>query len=287
MYQISDALRLAIDQHKPQRVLLVFSDREFSNEDISMSQGIIVNEDFNSQEELTIGLCPSYTLRFTLLNDSAQLSGFEFGWFTAYLGARIDSGVPTEITRQFPEGGTEKTYAFAPLGTFYAEKPKVIAKKTINVTAYDQMILSEHDLPSSTDLGITYPTTIGTIYECICYAMGVTPVTLQFLNSDLEVAEEPEEFSQAKIRDVLSWIAECACSIARFNRDSQLEFAWFTDVETIYNESSYSKFSPAWYSTEAINGLYCRDTDKFTETSVGVNKTNNYLIMDNPFLREG
>lgn len=287
MYEVSDALRSAIDAGNPQRCLLVFNEDEFSNEDILMSGGIELDEEFNSDEELTIGSCPSSMLRFTLLNDVGQLSEFEFGWFTAYIGARIDSGYPTEITRTYTENGVELTYAFAPLGTFYAEKPTVIAKKTINVVAYDQMILAEKTLPSSTALGITYPTTLGTIYECVCDCIGVTPVSLEFLNSDLEVAAEPEEFAKAKVRDVLGWIAECACSIARINRDGQIELAWFNTTETVYNESYYSQFSPAWYATEAINGMYCRDTGDGTESSVGTSKTNNYLIMNNPFLREG
>ena len=284
MQEISTALRNAINAGNPQRVLLAFANSELSNEDISIGKGIELSEEFNGEEDLTIGACPSAVISFDLLNDENQLAEFEFGWFTAYLGARIDSGTPTETTRTFTENGVERTYAFAPLGVFYANKPKYLNQKIISITAYDQMELFEHDMPSAAVLSLTYPTTIGDILYAVCAYYGITCPS-EFLNSDLEVAEEPKEFANATIREVISWIAECACSIARFSRDGELELAWFTDTELTYGESDYTKFESAWYSTNAINGAYFRNTEDVSETSEGTGKSNNYLIMDNPFLR--
>ena len=285
MQQLSTALRNAVNAGNPQRVLLKFGNEELSNEDIVMSTGVSLNEEFNPEEELTIGTCPSSTLSFDLLNDNGQLADFEFGWFTAYLGARIDSGTPTEITRTFTEDGQTKTYAFSPIGTFYAEKPMILAKKIISIAAFDKMVLLEQDMPSSTTLGITYPTTLASIFTAICTYLSVTYTSATFLNYDLAVSQEPKEFRNAKIRDVIGWIAECACSIARFNRNGDLELAWFSVSGASYNESGYSEFSPAWYATESIDGLYVRDTDNNTETATGNSLLNNYLILDNPFLK--
>lgn len=285
MQTISTALRNAINAGNPQRVLLVFDDTEFTNEDIVINNGLTLREEFNTDENLSIGSCPSSVISFELLNDEGQLADFEFGWFTAYLGARIDTGTPTEITRTYTEGGSSKTYAFSPLGVFYAEKPNVLIKKTISVTAYDQMLLLETDMPSAETLGITYPTTIADIYEAICTHLNITASSSQFLNYDLVVSAEPKELSKAKIREVIGWIAECACSIARFNRDGGLEFAWFVNPDVSYSEANYSDFVYSWYQTKAIDGLYCRDTDTSTDTIEGDDKTNNYLILDNPFLK--
>lgn len=285
MQTISTALRNAINAGNPQRVLLVFGDDEFTNEDIMISKGLTLNEEFNTDENLTIGSCPSSVISFDLLNDHGQLEDFGFGWFTAYLGARIDSGIPTEITRTYTEGGESQTYAFAPLGVFYAEKPDVLVKTVISVTAYDQMKLLEIDMPSAETLGITYPTTIADIYEAICDYLGVTVGSNSFMNDDLEVTTEPNEFENAKIREVIGWIAECACSIARFNRTGALEFAWFNNPDVSFSEHDYSAFSYSWYETKAIDGLYCRDTDTNTDSVNGDDKTNNYLILDNPFLK--
>lgn len=289
MQTISSALRNAINNGTPQRALLVFNDREFSNEDIVLGTGISINEEFNSAEDLTIGTCPSSIIQFTLLNDRQQLSNFNFGWFNAYLGAMVqddDEPGESEIVRVFTEHGVSRKYIFAPLGIFYAEKPTVIAQKKISVTAYDQMIVFESNIPNAETLGISYPTTIGAIMDSICTIFNVTFDSDGFMNADLEVESEPEEFQQAKTRDVIGWIAECACSIARFTREGHLEFAWFTNTGTEFTEHNYSAFSPAWYETNPINGLYLRDTNDGTESSVGASKTNNYLIMNNPFLRE-
>lgn len=284
MQSISTALRNAIDAGNKQRVLLVFNNDEFSNEDIVMSSGIELSEEFNSETDLTIGIIPSSIISFTMLNDNGQLNDFNFGWFTAYIGAMITSGTPTEITRTFVENGISRTYAFAPIGTFYADKPDIIAKKTISVTAYDQMTKFDVDMVDSTTLGITYPTTLSDIFVAICTYVGVSYSSATFFNSDLEVEKEPEDFRMATIRQVLCWMAECACSNLRFNRDSQLEFVWFNTISKTYNENNYKEFTPVWYQTQAINGLYVRNTTLSTEESFGTVKTNNYLIQDNPFL---
>ena len=283
MQVLSEALKNAIDAGNKQRVLLVFGNKEFSNEDIVMSAGVTLSEEFISEQELTIGLTPSYMLTFSMLNDRGQMVNFDFGWFNAYIGARIDSGTPTEITRTFTENGQTVTYAFAPLGTFYAEKPDIVVKKSVAVTAYDQMIKFGKDMPS---LNISYPTTVGAILSAMCTNVGVTLASNSstFLNYDLVVASKPDDFDMATMRTVLGWIAEVACSNAHFNRDGQLEISWFTTTSEVYDENSYKEFTPSWYETAAINGVYFRDTNEFIETSNGTTKTNNYLIQDNPFL---
>lgn len=285
MQTISTALQTAINAGNPQRVLLKFGNNELSNEDILISAGIELDENWNTDEDFAIGNCPSATLRFALLNDNHQLDNFSFGWFSAFLGARIDTGTPTEITRTFTEGGVQKTYAFAPLGIFYCNKPKILAKTSVSITAYDQMMQFERNMPSNTTLGFTYPTDIKTILQKICANRSITLKSSSFLNDDLTVASKPKEFDNATMRQVIGWIAECACSNARFTRDGQLELAWFSSTGKSFSESDYSSFTPAWYETAAINGLYCRNTTNSTETTEGQTKTNNYLILDNPFLK--
>lgn len=282
MQSISSELQEALYNNAPQRVLLVFSDREFTNEDILLSNGLEISEEFNSEEDLTIGLTPSAMARFSLLNDENQLEDFEFGWFRAYIGAKVEYTTGQEITREYEDG----TYAFCPMGQFYASKPKIIRKKTVAVSAYDRMAYLEGDMPSSETLGITYPTTIGTIFTQICTTLNVPTTVSSFLNSGLEVAEEPADFRNVSVRQVIGWIAECACSNARFSREGNLEFAWFGSTEAEFDESQYKAFTPAWYETKAIDGLYCRNMSDESEASEGSTKTNNYLIQDNPFLRE-
>lgn len=282
MQTLSTALQNAINAGNPQRVLLKFGNSEFSNESIVMSKGVELSEEFCGSKDFEIGTAPSSIISFTLINDNGQFADFEFGWFTAYLGARIDSGLPTEIIRYFNEGGSNKAYAFAPIGTFYAHRPDVVSKKTIAITAYDQMTKFDIDMPSNI---VQYPSTIGDIFSAMCTQVGVTPKSDTFLNSDLEVESEPEEFESVTMRTVLGWIAECACANARFDRDGTLEMSWFTSTGKSYSESNYKDFDYAWYETQAIDSVCFRNTDENNDTTSG-SGSNSYLIQDNPFLNE-
>ena len=288
MYTISQTLQAALTAGTPQRVLLEFTDAsaDFSNEDISITTGLELNEMFCSETDITAGLCPSAEIRFDMLNDNGQLNDFEFGRFKAWLGARIDTGTPASSakTKTYTEGGVSRTYEFTPLGVFIADRPAVVKKKILSITANDQMTLFDVDMPSASALNITYPTTLGVLYVKLCNYVGVTYKTASFLNSTLAVASEPDEFASATCRDVLGWIAEAACSIARFDRDGILEMVWFNTVNRYYDEHNYSEFTQAWYETAEIDALNVRNANSEASTTEG-SGTNVYVISDNPFLR--
>lgn len=286
MYAISTALRNAIDAGKPQRILLEFPNNvTFSNEDVAITDGVTYTEMFTSEDDICIGSCPSASIEFSLLNDEGQLANFTFGQFKAWLGARIDSGTTTGKTKTFTEGGVSRTYEFAPLGVFTAERPDVIKKAKVAVTANDRMVLFDKTMPSATDLSVTYPTTTGSLLSAMCTYLGVTLATQTFTNSDLAIASEPSQFKNATMREVLSWIAEAACAIARFNRDGNIEIVWYSTVQKTFSESGYSEFTPAWFQTEAITGTHIRNGNSNATLDLGT-ATNVYVIQDNPFLRQ-
>lgn len=291
MYTFSNTLQAALNAKTPQRVLLEFTDYtpavQFSNEDIMMSQGVQVNTVFNSETDLTIGQCPSAEIRFSLRNNESQLQDFEFGRFTAYLGARIDSGTPASgaKTATFTENGVSRLYEFAPLGVFIAERPNVVRTNTIDVTAHDLMTLFDVDMPDKTTLGLSYPTTLYGLLQKMCAYLGVTIQSAVFLNANLAVAKEPDAFSTSTMREVLGLIAEAACCTARFNRSGNLELVWFNTVNKTFDEHDYSEMTQYWYETRAIDKLHIRNADSTTEYTVGTG-INAYMIQDNPFLRQ-
>ena len=288
MYTISQTLQTALTAGTPQRVLLEFTDAsaDFSNEDISITTGLELNEMFCSETDITAGLCPSAEIRFDMLNDEGQLNDFEFGKFKAWLGARIDTGTPASSakTKTYTEGGVSRTYEFTPLGVFIADRPAVVKKKILSITANDQMTLFDVDMPNATALNIAYPTTLGVLFVKLCNYVGVTYKTASFLNSTLTIASDPEEFDSATCRDVLGWIAEAACSIARFDRDGVLELVWFNTVNRYFDEHNYSEFTNAWYETAAVDALNVKNANSTATTAEG-SGSNVYLIQDNPFLR--
>ena len=293
MYSIPQTLQTALANKTPQRVLIEFTKKpngtayspvvQYSNEDILSSHGVELNETFQSEEDFEIGGTPSAELMFTMVNDSGQLKNFQFGTFTAWLGARIDSGTPGQNTKTktFTEDGVTRTYQFTPLGTFVAERPNIVSTKTISVDAYDQMTLFEVDMPSDSALNLSWPSTLSNLFVKMCNYVGVNYVSSTFTNSTLSVASRPSAFSDATMRDVLGWIAEAAGAVAKFNRDGKLGMAWFNTVDKTYNESSYSDFTPYRYETKAVSKLSVRKGSSEHVTGSG---SNAYLIKDNPFI---
>lgn len=285
MYTIPTTLQTALTNKTPQRVLIEFANKTFSNEKVAVTSGVELDEIFQSADDFTVGGTPSAEIRFTLINENNELNNFAFGRFTAWLGARIDSGTPGSNTKTetFTENGVTKTYQFTPLGTFIAERPNVVNVKAISITANDQMQLFDVDMPKDNASGfnITWPATLATLYTKMCSYVGVSYRTSSFTNSNLVVSSRPKAFNNATMRDVLSWIAEAAGSVCRFNRDGKLDMVWFNTVNKTYDENDYSGFEPYWYETTAVNGLAVRSGSNEHVTGSGSNK---YLIKDNPFL---
>lgn len=307
MYVLSNTLQAAIDAGSPQRVLIDFFAKpdgepyldesglptliSFSNEDILMTDGIRLTSEFNSETDLTIGLCPSAQIRFSMLNDRGQLEDFEFGMFRAYIGARLVSSIwgRTSYVKEFVEDGQTVYYEFAPLGVFIAQRPDIVRKKIIEVDANDRMVLLDKEMP--TDVTITYPTTLYNLAKFICDTIESNLLkTNTWMNSDITVSAEPEQFTGATMREILGWIAEAACANAMFNREGKLEFKWFTQVDRTYDENSYSEFTPSWYETQGIDSLHIRNADSTAENTFyppdSETNDNAYMIQDNPFLRQ-
>lgn len=282
----------------PQRVLLEFLNaggepqHTFSNEEIVMSQGVKITAPFNGEKELTLGLCPSVQIQFALLNDVRQLSNFRFGECKAWIGARIDSGTPASgsKTQTFTGDGL---YEFAPLGVFRVERPDIVQKDIIEITANDRMTLFDKEMPSKETLGLnptaSHSVTILQLLQAMCTKAGVTLKSTSFLNNTLSFTSWPQSYFEGKtMREVLKWIAEAACSIARFDRTGRLELAWFgaQPVKT-FAEGAYKDFTPCWYTVQAIDGLSVRNQEETSESVYPPQSspTNSYIIAGNPFLR--
>lgn len=181
------------------------------------------------------------------------------------------------------EAGKRQRYEFVPLGVFTADRPNVPNQIRIEMTCYDRMQKFEKDMPSASELKITYPTTIGTLFEKMCTYVGVPYVTKTFINSDAQIDEEPDDFESATMRTVMGWIAEAAASNLKFDRDGNLKFDWIRSTNQSYTESDYASFEPYWYETKKVDKLYNRDTTTGEDKTTGTG-SNGYLIQNNPLL---
>lgn len=185
--------------------------------------------------------------------------------------------------------GAIETYEFVPLGVFVADRPNVPDTLAIQMTCRDHMLDFEKDWPGFSAMGVTFPTTVGTLFQKICAYLNVPYKTATFLNSTLSIPKEPKDkFENVTMRTVLSWIAEVAGSNARFDRDGNLVMAWInSDNVQSYAEGDYYEFKPYWYETKKIDKLYNRKTKNGKDTIVGTGTGGTgYLIQDNPFLND-
>lgn len=182
------------------------------------------------------------------------------------------------------ENGEEKKYEFVPLGMFTADRPKAPDKIQIDMTCYDFMQKFEKDMPTDSELGISWPCTIGTLYAKMCNYVGVRYATSSFINSSASVKSRPRDFDNVTMRDALKWIAEAAASNAKFDRNGVLKLAWLQKTGQTYTASNYSEFNPYWYETKSVTKLVNRDTQGGGDKIIG-SGTEGYLIQDNPLLR--
>ena len=182
------------------------------------------------------------------------------------------------------QGGVKREYEFCPLGWFTAERPNAPDVIQIDMTCYDWMQKFDVDMPTTSELGIRYPITIGGLFEAMCRKVGLPYKTSTFINSDARITKAPEDFENATMRDVLKWIAEAGASNAIIDRDGYVVLKWLTNTEQKYEAVNYSEFNPYWYETKKITKLYNRDTHDGGDKTVGTGDAA-YLIQDNPLLR--
>lgn len=183
------------------------------------------------------------------------------------------------------ETGKREQFEFCPLGHFTAERPNASDKIVIDMSCFDLMQRFDDDMPSASKLGISYPTTIGTLFVKLCDYVELPYRTRTFINSGATISEEPEDFARSTMRTVLGWIAEAAGSNARIDRDGYVVLDWVRAQNSVqtYNEGQYVDYEPYWYETKTVGRLYVRDTTDYGQQTVGSGKEG-YLIQDNPLL---
>lgn len=237
-----------------------------------------------------------YTLTGSRLNylDTYTPTAVELAQYKRYARDRVafsheTAKIPTTYKWFKINGKTvlqTDTYEFVPLGKFTADKPERQRERLIRVTASDRMRLFD----KSSDgfyAALTYPATLGEIFTQLCAFVGVETETTTFINSSKSFAEAPMTIKDGTCRELLSWIAEAACSFARFNRDGKLELAWFGTTGKKFTPRQTFSLTPAEYAVKKIDKLQV----SVSKNDIGVvipedasAAINGYQIVDNPLL---
>ena len=185
------------------------------------------------------------------------------------------------VTEWYSNGRTEK-YEYVKLGEFIAQRPAIVHRRIIDLEAEDYMQLFADKMAK--DITFSYPTTLSGLVSQMCNILGVEWVKTDFINSSISVSEEPDDFEEATLQEILAWVAQAGCCYAKFNRDGKLEMRWFNQTDKTFGETDYSDFTPYSYQVEKVDKLYVRNSNSTAERTVG-SGDNAYLLQNNPFLR--
>ena len=128
MVNASQAFHDAVRDGKPQRALFLFDDYVFTNDDITGS--VNFEEYFCGETDLTVGLTPSASVSFTLLNDTGALNGFTGGEFRAWIGAETSRAAYKPLRRELcrvvtPGGNAITGHSAAPYLRYNGEACEV------------------------------------------------------------------------------------------------------------------------------------------------------------------
>lgn len=146
-------------------------------------------------------------------------------WAAMRRGLAYNAGICYEFMRT-----SVKRFEYVPLGIFEIDTPEKRRTDSISIQSYDRMTKFDADAAPLL-ASLTWPVTIAGLLKAICEWAGV-PLATQgaFINSSIAFSENPIS-GDVTLRDILGWIAEAACAVARMTRDGELELAWFGETE--------------------------------------------------------
>lgn len=131
------------------------------------------------------------------------------------------------------------------LGNYIVEKPKdEKTSSSSSIKAYDYLI---DKIDEKYVCGINYEEQdetnkicVSDLYQDICRNLGLTPKTIEFLNSDIEILNNPFTNNETN-RTVLKAIATVACSFVEIDENNQIDLSWLSDtLDYTFLKSDYS-----------------------------------------------
>lgn len=137
---------------------------------------------------------------------------------------------------------------------------------------------------------LTYPTTPLLAAQEACRQAGVELATTDFPNKNLSIPSEVFFGYDATCADVIVAVAQASCTFATINRNNELEFKWFNEVDftvPLDNQYTYPAIEVEYGPINSLvlarepqnDNVYIQD-----EESVELNGLTELKISDNPFL---
>lgn len=245
-----------------------------SNGRISFDQGVTFNEYFNPDKNIQIGTAVSSNVTMTLLNYDGALDGFSYGRCKIYLDAYDDEN---------------SVWLPCPMGVYIIDLPVKRKTKLVNVIGYDQMQKLDAVCDSWWNgLGWSSGLTILQILNSMATHLGMSvssATASKMVNSGLSFTAAPFDCVEVTYREVLETIAEATGTVAKFNRDGELELRWFSlpSGGGDFGDSNCFSLDVAEYNVSQIDALRLKFADGDIGVTIG-SGTNEYVIQNNLFL---
>lgn len=175
------------------------------------------------------------------------------------------------------------------LGVFLAELPQRKSANVLSLTAYDKVTLLDRDITQWV-AGLTgWPYSLWELAGMVCGQCGIALEAAEIPNGSHPV----QKFSAQGItgRQVISWIAQGACSFCRANREGQLQFGWYASADKTYAPDGESYYYQdglvlADFTTAPIERVCIRakEEDVGTVYPESAGEKNTYILTGNPLL---
>lgn len=245
------------------RILVNFPDgssTELTDDNI-MQNSLVITTGTSDEGSFSIGNAVIGQLEFEIDNSSGEYDNMSFE--DAELTVRIGL-----VTNQVYDG--MMITEWLKKGKFTVEEVTV-DENYIKITAYDNM--AKFDVPFSST-GISFPRSIGTLYQNICTYCGVPYGSVDFDNADVVIRSSKEIDENASCRDILSYIAQLCCRYVHADVNGTVLLDWYNDTD--YEITEQQKLN----GTVMISGVQLTDTQD--QTWVIGNKNYCIMIEDNP-----
>lgn len=188
-----------------------------------MQDSLSITTGTTDEGSFSIGNAIIGQLDFEIDNRDGDYHNLSFG--DAVLDVRVGL-----IVRQSYDG--TMTPEWLRKGIFTAEEVTV-DENYIRITAYDN--LAKLDVPFSGS-GITFPITLGNLYQQICAFCSVPYGNMDFPNAGLVIGAGAELDENTSCRDVLSCIAQLACRFVYADVNGTVKLGWYRETDYAVSE---------------------------------------------------
>lgn len=211
---------------------------ELTDNDI-MQDSLKLLSSVSGESSFEVGSAIIGELDFEIDNASGQYDNttFDNAELTVYIGLVVNQSYTGDLTVEWLKKGV------------FTVEEVTVNEKYLAIIAYDNMAKFDRELPE-----LAFPIMLSHLFRQICTHCGVAYTSLRFPNSDLTIPKRLLE-QDTSCREVLSYIAQLACSYACIRTDGSVSLQWFADTE--YEVTDKQRLN----GTVSVTGVQFTDVD--------------------------